>query len=254
MAVNTKFLANPAWGLQSVVGQALTLTVNMEDFDNDGIYDGYGHVYFDTALYGGTKQGLVNVTPGCNYTDGYGTPVSPVLFFTNFVAKNPIHVKKMNVRAVSAGELPTSIEVRTPNVFTGQLDRQIVNVTADSNMYQNQANIVTLDCDIILARESVIIFNTGAIASAANNALNIDMTFDKYLSVEKALHENLQLLATESGQANAIAQEVQQINTIAAAKVPVLQEAQVIPISGADNTGAAAAVSVQPARTKGFWY
>lgn len=255
--VNTKFIANPAWGIQNVSGQALTFTVEMVDFNSDNVYDGYGNVWFDESLYGKLKQGLIAVTPGAKYSDGYGVGVTGVEFITRFIAKNPIHCRKMNVRANSAGLLPTSIEIQTPNIFTGQMDRQIINVTADSNMYQNQGNIVTIDCDFFLCRESVIVFNVGSIASSTQYNLNIDFTFDKYISLEKALVENYQLLQTTSGAINAVEQEISTINTVAAEKLPILTQAPagLIQADRIGNNSNVGAVSVQPARTRGnnFW-
>lgn len=43
--------------------------------------------------------------------------------------------------------------------------------------------------------------------------LYVDVTFDKYLSLEKALYENLQLLATPAGQVAAAAEAVNEVNT-----------------------------------------
>jgi len=208
--VNTKFIANPAFGVTSVAGQALTLEIASRT--SGGNHVGYKCLYFDNALYSTVDQGLTSVAPQCSFTDpSSGNTLPGKLFFLAFVRKNPIHVKKMNVRASDYKTLPASIEIQTPNVFTGQMDRQIVNVTADTNMYQNQNNIVTLDCDIYLCRESIVVFNA-SFTSASAVPLFIDITFDKYLSVEKALVENYQLLVTDAGLASAINAEIEQVN------------------------------------------
>lgn len=243
--VNTKFIANPSFGVSSVAGQALTLAIDPFKEAEGNKYVGFAPVYFDTDLYNGITDGLLSVTPGCTFTDPAAL-VQPTIagktFFQNFVRNNPIHVTKMNVRASAAVALPNSIEVLTPNVFSGQMDRQIVNVTADSNMYQNQSNIVTLNCDIYLCRESIIVFNC-AMSESTAPSLAIDVTFDKYLSLEKALVENYQILTTTTGMAAAINEEVANINAQVAQKSPVMVEATATPFTGAQ--------SVQPAATKG---
>lgn len=237
--VNTKFLANPSFGVSSVAGQALTLAIGSYD-DGSGTYLGYKPIFFDPVLYAGVGNGLKSISPGISYVSPDGVTVSPTDFFLSFVGRNPIHVKKMNVRAPKSQLLPSAIEIKTPNVFTGQMDRQIINVTADSNMYQNQSNIVTLNCDVYLCRESIVEFSV-AFSEATDQTLYLDITFDKYLSLEKALIENYQILTTSVGLENAINEEIASINAQAAEKSPVL--AQMVPMA---NGG-----SVQPAAAKG---
>lgn len=250
--VNTKFIAGPSFGLTSVTGQALTWSVDM--WSDDGTYKGYSDVYFNEQWKVLGSNGLAAVTPGATLAnvDPAGNPISSTEVFKNFIKQNPAHVSKLNVRALRADLLPTSIEILTPNVFSGQWDRQIINVTADSNMYQNQGNIVTITTDFFLSRDSVVRFN-GTFAEAANAPLSIDVTIDKYLSLEKALVENYQLLQTTAGAINAVQQEIATINTVAAEKLPVMTtQMQAV---AAPNSGTTASASVQPAVTRGnnFW-
>lgn len=252
--VNTKFLANPAFGVTSVVGQALTLSISNLEVTDSGVtkYVGYKPVFFDDTVYNGVSNGLTSVSPGVNWTSPDGRQISSKVFLFGFLRNNPIHAKRMNVRAGKAGLLPSSIEILTPNVFSGVMDRQIVNVTADSNMYQNQANIVTLDCDVYICRESIIIFNAD-FNEASATPLAIDVTFDKYLSVEKALVENYQLLVTETGLQSAISAEIEQINAKTSDLIakPLVTQAPVVVQGSASPWRAVIGGSRQPAVTKG---
>lgn len=256
--VNTKFIANPSFGVSSVAGQALTLGIDNYD-DGNGTYIGYAPVYFDGVLYSGVTQGLKTISPGISYTSPDGALVLPTTFFACFLGNNPIHVTKMNVRAVKGSLLPSAIEIKTPQIFSGQMDRQIINVTADSNMYQNQSNIVTINCDVYLCRQSIMEFNA-VFAEANPQMLYIDITFDKYLSLEKALIENYQILTTSVGMENAISEEIANINAQASEKSPVLASMTTANISmqpaatKGNNFNGSPYVSVQPIFSKGNNY
>lgn len=296
-AVNTKFIANPGWGIQSVgrqtvsVGFRPTINVTQHADPDEGTPEISSYVGFNDIKFG-IFGAIAAVTPGIvesilgqeEMTDSLrdiinslplpksvsispdlrlkvGTsPLIPawnltgIYAFIEMLSENPIHVRKINVRASSPEYLPSTLEILTPSVFNGQYDRQIINIVADTNMYQNQNNIVTIDTDFYICRNSII--RNDVICSVPTTnlapALTIDFSFDKYLSLEKALKENYELLQTDAGVQNAVAQEVQQINTIAAAKMPILQGAEMVATPA--NLTDKAAPSVQPAKTKGnFW-
>lgn len=173
----------------------------------------------DFPVYGGVSvdmpdNGLVDITPGIG-----ADADSKVVAFLDFIDKHPAHVTRMNIRAATMEALPQNITIYTPNVFTGQYDKQIINVTADANMYQNQASIITVQVDAFFARNSIVEFG-GQFANAGTaKRLYVDCTFDRYLSLEKALYENLQLLATPAGQVAAASEAVTEVNNQVATAV-----------------------------------
>ena len=123
--------------------------------------------------------------------------------FKDFVSKNPIHISKINLRTQNENVLPQQIVVTTPNVFTGQSDRQIIDVASKKNAYQYQNGIITIDdANLIICRNSSVCFNGAFSVSNGDqsenvlpeNELYIDITIDKYLSLEKALVENLKIM------------------------------------------------------------
>lgn len=123
--------------------------------------------------------------------------------FKNFVQQNPVHVKSLNLRTSNENVLPQQIIVETPNLFTGQSNRQVIDVASKKTAYQYQSGIITIDdVDIILARNSSVKFNCSFTVSNDDqaeevipaNQLYIDITIDKYLSLEKALIMNLKNL------------------------------------------------------------
>lgn len=151
------------------------------------------------------------VTPNCidnfmlwNFVKIEGSIVDTSWFgvynFMDFVEKNPIHISKLNLRAANENVLPQQIVVYTPNLFTGQSDRQIIDVASKKTADQYQNGIITIDnADLIIARNSSIEFVCSMDVDNGDqpeqvlpeNELYIDITIDKYLSLEKALIENL---------------------------------------------------------------
>lgn len=250
--VNEKFIANPSFGIQSVGKQTITVAWRPRyviDTEADekadpsvaevGHYDGF----CDWPILGGLgymaaddrfSPLAVSLQPEIDLKGTmksgeeekrgyYKVPLPGSFFFGLFLSENPIHCSKLNVRASDVAALPSTLEILTPNSFSGQFDRQIVNILADTNMYQNQNTIVTLDCDFFIARNSIL-----RVDSSFNNAtaysLYFDMTFDKYMSLEKAMVENYTLLQTSAGLQNAIESEIANIN----AKMPDLNTTQFV--------------------------
>lgn len=163
----------------------------------------------------GMADGLKDITPGV--ADIAGSTLSAAAFrvaiFKDFIDKNPAHITRMNIRAADMSALPQNVTIFTPNVFSGQYDKQIINVTADANMYQNQSSIITVSVDAFISRNCIIEFGGQFANPSAAKDLYVDVTFDKYLSLEKSLYENLQLLATPAGQVAAATEAVNEVNT-----------------------------------------
>lgn len=115
--------------------------------------------------------------------------------FIDFVRNNPIHVNKINIRATEPGMLPTQILVETPNIFEGDAGRQIIDVSSQKTAYQYQNNIVTIEgTDLFIGRNSNIKFNAAFSMDPQDfydNPIYIDWFVDYYLSLEKALYQNL---------------------------------------------------------------
>ena len=249
--VNTKFIANPSFLIQSVGKQTITVnwrplyevltaadTTTSPATPATGHYIGFADMplgllglmmsLITNSAKGGTWspfspmsvslqpsmtiKGSGNTAPTATTTGYTQYTVDGIQNFIEFLDKNPIHCTKVNVRASDMAYLPSTMEILTPNSFSGQYDRQIVNILADTNMYQNQSTIVTLDCDFYLTRTSIIRVDSSFDENSVVPALAMDFTFDKYLSLEKALVENYQLLQTNAGIENAIVEEVNTIN------------------------------------------
>lgn len=155
----------------------------------------------------------------------YGGKKAGIERFLNFVKHNPIHIKKINLRATDGNTLPSQIVILTPNVFTGVMDRQIVDVSSRKNAYQYQNDIITLDdLDLYVGRDSIIRFTSAftrvnwqsgdpgtqqEYTNRSSAPLYVDITVDYYISLEKGLVNNVQLMNTVSGSVINAAQEVQ---------------------------------------------
>lgn len=208
MDLNTNFLAHVGWGIVNGNGQAITLQI--ASALNGAKHTHYADVVLNEEMLlsmvaKGAIDGLLGVSPAIDFTPrgtnaSLDAPCDPVEVFRKFMQKNTVHISKLNFRATSQNTLPTSLIVLTPNVATGQMDRQVLNVTADTTMYQQQNNIVTMNnVDLFISRDSVIRF-AGAFNENSQIVLNLDVTIDRYISVERSLYENCRLLNTMSGQ------------------------------------------------------
>lgn len=216
--LDRNFIATPSFVVKSE-GAGNTITMQATPITSSTNTVGWSKINFGfSGLIAALNADLspYNVTPSVgNLDDNYVyTPVNPdvpadegnirqmrVYNFLNFVHDNPVHVKAVNLRAANEQVLPQQIIVKTPNIFTGQLDRQIIDVASKKTAYQYQNGIITItDCDFYLCRNSIIEF-TGAfsVATASAGAFFIDLVIDLYLSLEKGLVENNILLNTASG-------------------------------------------------------
>lgn len=212
LKVDNKFIASPSFVIRSAEGQNLTLAVRPKQ--NGGNYIKYYDVVLDPTYYALTATDIANsgisaVTPSVTTLPdaNVATPLNEtqqaIYNFLNFLALNPAHISRLNFRASALAYVPTQLTICTPNLFTGQVEKQVINVTAAANMYQNQSDIITIDCDAYLCRNSYIQFNA-AFSTATAPTLNVDVKIDAYLSLEKAIIDNLRILGTASGAAAAI--------------------------------------------------
>lgn len=143
--------------------------------------------------------------------DSKGMRRMRVASFINFIEENPVHVKAINLRAEVDTVLPSQIIVKTPNLYSGQMDRQVIDVASRKTAYQYQNGIITIsDLDLFVCRNSVIIFNGSFTVSETYitdmelfgaKSLYVDLVIDYYISLERGLVNNVALLQTASGQA-----------------------------------------------------
>lgn len=232
--IDRNFIATPAFVVRSE-GGGNTITMQAAGVLSGNNYTGWKKINFGFAGVLACMNGNVspyNVTPSVansddNY-DGILTFVNPdqttgadtdrqvrVYNFLNFVHDNPVHVKSINLRASSDGVMPMQVIVKTPNIFTGQLDRQVIDVASKKTAYQYQNSIITIsDVDFYLCRNSVIEFSGAFSAAAASTSLFVDLVIDTYLSLEKGLTENVTLLNTVSGQVVAAVEQTQNVEAV----------------------------------------
>lgn len=107
--------------------------------------------------------------------------------FRDFWQKNPFYVRRLNISCSNASYLPTNIKIITPNIFTGQLDQQNIEIAANITANQFQNSIVTLDTAIVVGRSSFIEIE-GAGEIPAGNWLNMYMTISVFASLEEGLY------------------------------------------------------------------
>ena len=108
--------------------------------------------------------------------------------FQHFWKQNPMYVSKMNIRCSDSTYMPTAIVFKTPNVFTGTTDSQIVDVSANMISTQFQSNIVTLNTDIMLGRMTTIDIQGTTVAT---KSVTIDLTITHFASLEVGLQSFL---------------------------------------------------------------
>lgn len=140
----------------------------------------YGYLSSDidglTSLVNGTGAD-VTISPNNGSND------ESLKGFARFWRNNPMYVTRINLRA-TASTLPTSVEFRTFDPFTGQYAVQIVDVAANLVSTQYQSGIVTLATNLVLGRNTDIKFN-GTVATSSTCA--IDLTVSHCASLEEGL-------------------------------------------------------------------
>ena len=224
--LDRNFLARPDFVVSTGEnGQTITITtaprkVNVGTFEEEAYnitgWTDINFSYLDTTLLMATMtiKGLSSVNPACTdnpseyIVEEFGEEgakyFAGLYNFYKFISNNPVHITKINLRTGNEAVLPQQIVIQHPNIFTGQCDQQIIDVASRKTAYQYQSGIITLDnLDVILSRGSNIKFNCSCNVSDGDHAqgvdtpenqLYIDITIDKYLSLEKALVENIALL------------------------------------------------------------
>ena len=108
--------------------------------------------------------------------------------FQKFWKQNPMYISKMNIRCSDSTYMPSAIVFKTPNIFTGTTDSQIVDVSANMISTQFQSNIVTLNTDIMLGRMTTIDIQGTTVAS---KSVTIDLTISHFASLEVGLQSFL---------------------------------------------------------------
>ena len=229
--LDSNFLANPGFVIKNEGnGQIITLDLAPRTTTSGTTVTqtGWADVIFMESV---SLQTPFAVSPAVEdeiYGAGnnpYGGKKAGIERFLNFVKHNPIHIKKINLRATDGNTLPSQIVILTPNVFTGVMDRQIVDVSSRKNAYQYQNDIITLDdLDLFVGRDSIIRFTSAftrvnwqsgdpgtqqEYTNRSSAPLYVDITVDYYISLEKGLVNNVQLMNTASGSVINAAQEVQ---------------------------------------------
>lgn len=189
--IDKNFLANASFVMKNE-GTGSTVTFQVTPVkDNNNHYVSWSDLVNEVSSGDRILSGVSSVSP--TFGDG-----NDAINWGEFWSRNPFHISKLNLRASKSAVLPTQIIVLTPNVFTGQYDRQILDVSANKSAYQYQNDIITIECDLFISRSSKIHFN-GAFDETTAPALYIDAAIDKYISLEKGLVENVTLLKTDAG-------------------------------------------------------
>jgi hypothetical protein len=181
------FVAQPGFGIISEGTRTLTIGLEQSAATNNGIYD-WANIKDDKTVYGlrGNHINLISPQMSFPVNSVTGAPTQQNLNdyeLATFVRENPMHIVKLNVRSIS-GALPSQIVILTPNIATGTIDKQIIDVTANKSAYQQQTDIITIDgLDIYLSRESYL--QLLSVPAASN--IQLDVTYDNYISLEKGL-------------------------------------------------------------------
>lgn len=108
--------------------------------------------------------------------------------FQKFWKQNPMYISKMNIRCSDSTYMPTAVVFKTPNIFTGTTDSQIVDVSANMISTQFQSNIVTLNTDIMLGRMTTIDIQGTTVAT---KSVTLDLTISHFASLEVGLQSFL---------------------------------------------------------------
>lgn len=201
--IDSNLIATPGFIVKSF-GDGKTITLNMQGVTDGGSnIIGWAPIEFNTYYLFASAQGqsgLKDVTPSVSqdpFFDAIGQVTDEdkrIINFLEFVSDNPIHIKEINLRASNINILPAQIIIDTPNIFNGQMDRQLIDVSSQLNAYQYQNDIITIkDTDLLIGRNSCITFN-GSFNVPNTNTLFVDIVVDYYLSLEKGLKDNVTLL------------------------------------------------------------
>lgn len=223
--IDRNFLARPDFVVSTGEnGQTVTLTVAPKKTSVGGFQEevwnitGWTDINFQDLdlnliqFFG--AYGISSINPECkeNYSIMLAAEASETVAkqfaainnFYNFIRQNPVHISRINLRTGNEAVLPQQIVVQYPDIFSGQCTQKIIDVASKKTAYQYQDGVITMDdADVILTRNCNIKFNCSFSVYDSDqsvgvqnpeNQLFIDLTIDKYLSLEKALVENLKIM------------------------------------------------------------
>lgn len=158
-------------------------------------------------LSAGTKKitlGVASATTGsypyptiANDADGL-TIISPytggsvdagVSNFKKWWSQNPFLITAINVRAASQAALPSQIIIETPDIYSGNINTQIVDIGANFNANQYQTNIVTIENLCLFVGRNSTIRPVGNATSSTSVNLYLDITIRCFISLELALQQ-----------------------------------------------------------------
>ena len=161
-------------------------------------------------LSAGTKKITVGVTSSSTSPYPYGsfsaavantgiTSVSPyagvdlstgIANFKAWWLCNPFYVTRLNVRATATANLPSQVIVETPDIFSGNIQTQIIDIGANFVSTQYQSAIVTIDnLELFVARTSTI--KVVGSTSSASQVLYLDFTIRAFISLEFCLQQSV---------------------------------------------------------------
>ena len=152
----------------------LTLTVTAASSDT------YAYPSFNASV---ADTGLTAVSPyaGASSTAG-------VANFKAWWLNNPFLITRLNVRAYDKASMPGQVIVETPDVFSGNMQNQIIDLGANTVSTQFQDAIVTVDnLELFVSRNSTI--KVMGNASAASKLLYLDVTIQAFISLEFCLQQ-----------------------------------------------------------------
>ncbi len=161
-------------------------------------------------LSAGTKKITIGVTSSSTSPYPYGsfsaavadtgiTSVSPfagadlsagIANFKAWWMCNPYYVTRLNVRATATANLPSQVIVETPDIFSGNIQTQIIDIGANFVSTQYQSAIVTIDnLELFIARTSTI--KVVGSTSSASQVLYLDFTIKAFISLEFCLQQSI---------------------------------------------------------------
>ena len=144
--------------------------------------DGFTYPSFSAAV---ADTGITSVSPFAGATSAAG-----IANFKAWWLSNPFFVKRLNIRATSAANLPSQIIVSTPDPFSGNIQNQIVDVGANTVSTQYQNTIVTIDnLELFVSRNSTI--QVVGASTAASQVLHLDFTIVAFISLEFCLQQSI---------------------------------------------------------------
>lgn len=140
----------------------------------------YPYGSFSAAV---ADTGLTSVSPFAG-----GELSAGIANFKAWWMSNPFLITRLNIRATSAANLPSQVVIETPDIFSGNIQTQIIDIGANFVSTQYQSAIVTIDnLEVFVGRNSTI--KVVGATSAASQILYIDATIRAFISLEFCLQQ-----------------------------------------------------------------